>query len=56
MAPNRRNALLWFLAGAAFTAAGLFSDRRQTGFFAVAVLDFVVCIITLRRTPRPPMA
>lgn len=56
MSPNRRNALLWFLAGAAFTAAGLLSDRRQTSFLAVAVLDFAVCIITLRRAPRPPVS
>lgn len=54
MERNRRNALLWFLAGAAFTIAGMLTARRQTGFFAVAVLDFAVCIITLRRAPRPP--
>jgi membrane protein implicated in regulation of membrane protease activity len=49
----KRSALLWLLAGVAFLVAGLLMPRRQMSFFAVAVLDFAVCIITLRRAPKP---
>lgn len=52
----RRNALLWLLAGVAFLVAGLMADRWQIGFFVVAVLDFAVANVTLRRArkQRPP--
>jgi hypothetical protein len=49
MQPARRNALIWLLAGMAFVAAGILMPHRQMSFFAVAVLDFAVSVITLRR-------
>lgn len=49
MQPARRNALLWLLIGIAFLVAGVLHPQRQISFFAVAVLDFAVCILTLRR-------
>jgi membrane protein implicated in regulation of membrane protease activity len=53
MLPARRNALLWLLAAIAFLVAGLLTPKRQVSFFAVALLDFAVCIITLRRGNSP---
>ncbi|HTS89920.1 MAG TPA: hypothetical protein VMG41_15605 [Gemmatimonadales bacterium] len=49
MEQHRRTALLWLMAGAAFIVAGLLLGRFQIGFFAVAILDFAVAIVTLRR-------
>lgn len=58
MKNTRLAAWLWFLAGIAFVVAGFLMKGRQTSFFAVAVLDFGVAIVTLRRknTPSPPAA
>lgn len=56
MKRTRLAAWLWFLAGIAFVVAGIVMQGRQTSFFAVAVLDFAVAIITLKRAraPVPP--
>ncbi len=58
MKSTRLAAWLWFLAGIAFVVAGILMKGRQTSFFAVAVLDFCVAVVTLRRRnkPAPPVA
>lgn|GEM_PF-5123742 len=50
---TRLAAWLWFLAGLAFVVAGFMIPNRQTSMFAVAVLDFAVAIVTLKRKPAP---
>lgn len=48
--PNFRvAAVLWLLAGLAMVVAALLADRRQTAFFAIAVMFFVVSALTARR-------
>jgi hypothetical protein len=40
-------------SGFAFLSAGLFTERSQPLWFAVATISFAVSIVTARRSRRP---
>jgi hypothetical protein len=45
----RLGVVLWLLVGIAFLGAGLFTERSQPLWFAVATVSFAVSIVTGRR-------